>query len=305
MAAPLTPSVDGTTLPNTVQQAIATMPQDKAARSYTVRLRMVEGEGTTSEKVLTSPVVAVVEGSTASIGMHESRPFVTGIRKSNDGMAEPIITVLKEGTQIEVRVTSLSKGRVQLDATVEMATIDGQQVVESPFQTAEERQTQLQAPEVNSRSRRVVRAVQLGETVKINCACACASSGKQETVMMLTVEEVGAPTPGITPITKVTATEELQEGELYQQVYPVGDLIEPYAVHKEGAAVEAADFLPVIDMLLTESGCDWPAKAQIRPFEEQHSVVISQTREGHEAIAKYLAAKRASVAEIEANLLRK
>ncbi len=260
--------------------------------------------GDKGERELASPTITVGEGTTASVGSHASRPFVTGLRKNPDGMAIPIITVLDEGTTIEVRVTPLANRRVQLDATFEQTTIDGEEEVESPFQTEEERET-LQAPEVSSQSRRVVRAVELGDTVKIRCGCACGTDGQQGMVVLLTVDQVGSPTPGITPITKVSATEEIEEEKLTMVVYPVGDLMEPYAVHKEGAAVEAADFLPIIDMLLTEAGCDWPAEAEIHPFEANQSVVIAQTRAGHEAIAKYLARKRACVAEIEANLLRK
>lgn len=283
-------------------RAVATVKAPSSEpRRYTVKMRMTEGG---REKDLAAPTICVDEGASASVKSGSSRPFVTGVRKSHEGMAQPIITVLDEGTTIEVRVTPLANRRVQLDATIEQTTIDADKEVESPFQTEEERET-LQAPEVSSQSRRVVRAVELGETVKLQCGCACDSNGEQGTVVLLTVDQVGAPTPGITPITKVTATEEIKEGELYHMVYPVGDLLEPYAVHKEGAAVEAADFLPIIDMLLTEAGCDWPADAKINPYEENQTVVIAQTKAGHEAIAKYLARKRASVAEIEANLLRK
>lgn len=273
-------------------------------RVYIVKCRVTSEDGTKEKTVLSRPAIMVAEGEKASCSIHSSSPFVTGLKSTGEHKTQPVITVLDNGINLEVEVTSLRENEVQLDAKVETTSVGKVEMVPSAVNKEGEQPATFQAPEQCFHARRKVRAVKLGESVIIKCDCECSSCNvPKNTVVRLTVEEKRTDLAAITPLP--VDSKKAKSQAYYSVIYSVGDLLEPYTLQDNRIAVEPADFLPVIDSLLTEAGCDWPSEAGIHPVANSMSVVISQTQEGHEKIADYLQKKRDVFAEVVDKILRK
>lgn len=271
-------------------------------RQYAVLCRVVEkGEQTVDEQALR---LVVVEGAKAKLGTsyRDAQQACPQKEKGEcEGRKEGLTKLPCDDTAIELVVTPLSGSRVQLDARVEKRA-DGVDAADCPFEPAGIAPADRVA-QSNIHVHQSVRAMTLGETVTIAYGCK-SCDGESSSVIQLTVHEIEPLTPGITPLTKASSVGPAESGEYYTKVYSVADMLEPYAIHKEGAAVEDADFLPIIDTLLTEAGCNWPGQARIRTMARTVSLEIKQTAAGHQAVANLLSAKRASVDVLQEQIRR-
>lgn len=271
-------------------------------RQYSVTCRVVEGGEQAVREQAHAVQLVVVEGMKAKLGSSQCPKQGECPCPKKQCPSASKSQLPTENTSIELTVTPLKGSRVQLDARVEKRSGEGADMNDCPFQPAAIAPADRVA-ESNLHVHRSVRAMTLGETVTIAYGCQ-SCDGESSRVIELTVHEVDVPAPGITPIPTATAEKTEESGEYYTAVYSVGDMLAPYAIHKEGAAVENADFLPIIEMLLTDTGCNWTSKAEIRPYAKNVALIITQTAEGHKKVSNFLSAKRASVDVLQEQIRR-
>ncbi len=239
-------------------------------------------------KKISSPKMVVTDGHEGTVQIQSMQPFVTGARTDADGEVEPVITTVKAGLEVCVTVKSLEGERVQLDATITSSDVTDVQVVPSATPGG----PTTQAAQLSSNSCRIIRAVDLGDTVEIACGC----NGDSPLAATLTVERVSADEASITPI---AADETTDPETLYMVVYNVVDLLEPHAQQKALEQLTDADFVPVVDLLISDVLVDWPEEAQIRPYPQEGQLAISQTQEAHEKIGRFLRDQRDDIAAVK------
>jgi len=353
-----TTAVEPETLP--VSTPVNHSPTVQAGeRQFVVRCTFNELQATGETNTLAAPAITVREGQPATCSTLSQRPFVTGVRQPTDGDVEPVVTIVNEGSTVEVVVTPLSDTQVQIDASYQQCSICNVDEVTSPATSDNSTPPTTQAPQVCTQSSRVIRSVTLGDTIEVTCPtacckqacenktccqgnteskagtcckdCPCSKDGEcpkdgqccsegacckagqccksgncceksNTTVVKLTVEAVDQGEASITPI--AATEEEEQDAQVYVQVYQVGDLLEDYAKAKTGEELVDADFVPVIDTVLTDALVKWGGETTIRAYPKNRGLVIAQTRQGHERISQVLSEKRDHVADVRKLILR-
>lgn len=287
--------VPATPQPTTVAQrpqVAPNLPPTKAsARQFVIKCELTRPADDGERKPLAAPNVVVTEGQEGTVAIESQQPFVTGVRSTDDGQSKPIVTTLNEGIVCSFTVTPLGNDRVLLDASGSVSTIDRVDEVKADGHTT-------QSPQLISDGWRVVRAVELGESVVVTNAV----SGKQNSddfVARVRIDRVGADEAAITPLSSAEASPSTDDesGTIYTVVYPVAHLLEPHARTKD--KLEHADFLPIIDTVLSGAAVSWPKEAAIHPYLKNGSLVISQTKTGHEEIGRFLRDQRDNVAAIQ------
>lgn len=278
---------------------------DTEQRQYIVRCTFTQPQDDQQDKPLAAPAITVREGQPATCSTLSQSPFVTGVRKDTDGTVEPVVTILDEGSTVEVVVTSLGDTQVQIDASYEQSTICDVQQITNPALDEESGTRTTQAPQVCTQTCRIIRSVTLGDTVEVECPAACCKAGKRcqekccpssTAVVKFTVEAVEEDEAAITPI----ADEETDEAQrVYVVLYQVGDLLEEYAKAKADEELDDSDFIAVIDSVLTDAIVEWGDETAIRPAPENRGLVIAQTRQAHERISQVLREKRDHVADVK------
>lgn len=127
---------------------------------YVIECRLVSAADDGKRTVLMAPTISVSEGVPANVKDVTQTPFVTGV-VSRGGRDEARITVLEEGTTIELTVLGEGNDRVTVDATIKTAQITGAEM------KAIGRGDHCQCPRTESRTARVIESVALGEEVEV------------------------------------------------------------------------------------------------------------------------------------------
>lgn len=298
-----------------------------AERQFVVRCTFNERQTTGETQTVAAPTITVREGQPATCSTLSQTPFVTGVRQVEDGEAEPVVTIVNEGSTVEVVVTPLSETQVQIDASYQHCSICNVEEVTSPATSDNASPATTQAPQVCTQRSRIVRSVTLGDTIEVKCPTQCCKqAGKAKTcceepakcqddacckseaccqssvgtTVKLTVEAVDQHEAAITPI---TASEE-KPAPVYPVTYQVGDLLEQYAQEKSNEELQEADFVAVIDSVLTDALVKWNDETEIHTDAKRRALVISQTQAGHERISQVLSEKRDHVADVRKLILR-
>lgn len=242
-------------------------------------------------KKVSSPKLMVTDGHEVTVQIQSMQPFVTGARSASDGEVQPVITTVKAGLEVCVTVKSLDGERVQLDATITSSDVTDVQEVAPAVPGG----PTTQAAELSSNSCRIIRAVDLGDTIEIACGCQ-RSEDNSPVAATLTVERMSADEASITPIAAVEST---QPAPLYVVVYNVVDLLESHAQVKALDELTDADLVPVVDLLISDALVAWPEEAEIKPFPQKGQLVISQTQEAHEKIGRFFRDQRDDIAAVK------
>lgn len=301
-----------------------------AERQFVVRCTFNERQTTGETQTVAAPSITVREGQPATCSTLSQTPFVTGVRQLKDGEAEPVVTIVSEGSTVEVVVTPLGETQVQIDASYQHCSVCNVEEVTSPATSDNATPATTQAPQVCTQRSRIVRSVTLGDTIEVKCPTQCCKqAGKAKTcceqpakcqdddccksdaccqssagtIVKLTVEAVDQHEAAITPIT-ASEDEEQASDEVYVVVYQVGDLLEEYAKAKPSEDLVDADFVPVIDTVLSDALVNWDDETTIRAYPRNQGLVIAQTRKGHERISQVLSEKRDHVADVRKLILR-
>jgi len=144
--------------------------------------------GRKSKQAIRTPGMIVTEGRPAKLEKTSQSPFVTGAQKvgqtkTGTNAYQPIITVLNEGYTVEVTIKALDEQHVQLDARFGWEYISSVETVTFGEHTT-------QSPTNNSITQRVVRAVRLGDTLKLEIP---AFGNEKPMTFEYTIREVEGP----------------------------------------------------------------------------------------------------------------
>ncbi len=272
------------------------LAKPNAAGQYVIKceLNCVDAEG--RSKPLAAPNIMVTEGQEGQITIQGERPFVTGVRRTRDGSTTPVVTKLSEGLTGRFTVTSLDAETVHLDLSISQQSIDAVEEIADPATAG----SQLQAPVQCSTGWRVVRAVSIGEAIVVTNK-PTGETSKQFTIKFK-VDRLSADEAAITPI-GASDPQETDAAQLVWNTYNVVDLLEPQIQITALDKLSDVDFVPVVDLVLSEAMVDWPEDAQVRPDPEHGHLLIHQTQEAHEKIGRLLRDKRDNIAAVE-KLLR-
>lgn len=158
-------------------QALEEEKPSKVQYVLECRLLTTNGKLLSDEKVIADPRLIISENRPAKIERLSQSPFVTGVTvvgKSEDeeGALQPVITVLDEGFSLEAEVVAIDDQHVQLDASLTLQKINGVEEVDLG-------RCKTQAPIHNKITRRILRAVRLGEKLKIEIPTA----GKEKSLV--------------------------------------------------------------------------------------------------------------------------
>lgn len=293
-------------VPPPIKVAAAPFRPASADRTGTLTQYIVECElhapsGDGQAKFLHAPSIVVTDGQEGHIAVEGERSFITGIRSSADGGAvQPVISSLREGMQAMVLVTTLGEEYALVDVSFTISTIEKVNVIKAKDQNS----PATESPQLSTTGWRLVRTISLGESIELTDQSTVeGATGK--VVATIKVDRLGAEEAAITPIAVNEQTQQAQQkSTMYAVAYSVEDLLAPYAQAKPEEELQDSDYVLVMNMILSEALAKWPVGATIRPVAEQRTLIISQTRSGHQQIAKYLRDHRDNVALIEQHLRR-
>lgn len=132
--------------------------QDKSR--YVIECRQTTTAEGGTRTVLMAPAISVNEGVPATIKDVTQTPFATGI-VSPGGRDESRVTVLEEGTTIELTVFGDRRGWVTVDANIATSQVTGLEIKEVG------RNDHRQCPQTESRTVRIIKAVKMGEVFAV------------------------------------------------------------------------------------------------------------------------------------------
>ena len=155
----------------TVLEAKAEQDSASGKRQYVLECKLsTAGKQLKDATVIADPRLIVSENQPAKIERLSQSPFVTGVTVVGDSNTDetalqPVITVLDEGYTLKVQVAAIDQTHVQLDASLTLQQISDVEEVALGRCTT-------QAPVHNTVTRRILRAVRLGERQQVKIAAA-------------------------------------------------------------------------------------------------------------------------------------
>ncbi len=271
----------------------ATTP--KVVEQYVIRCELIRFDEQGKPKPLAAPSIMLTEGQEGEISIQGERPFVTGVRRTEGGNTAHVVTKLTEGLTGKFTVTAIDGDSVHLDASITRLTINENEADVDPAADG----TPIHSPVQNSAGWRVVRCVRIGESIIVTGKSTNPMEG--EYIAKLVIDRLSADEASITPIltSEAAPDDNTDSTEFVTIVYQVGDLLARSAQDEGLDRLEDIDFMPVIDLVLSEALVTWPEEAQIRPFPKNGSLVVSQTQEAHQIIRRVLRDKRDNVAALK------
>jgi hypothetical protein len=262
------------------------------AVQYVIKCELTRVDADGNSKPLAAPTIVLSEGHEGQISVQGERPFVTGVRRTTDGTTTPVVTKLSEGLTGRFTVTSLDSETVHVDASISQQSIDEVEEIVDPASEGDA----LQAPVQCSTGWRVVRAVSIGESITVLGKPAGAANS--EFTIKFKVDRLSADEAAITPI-RAAESEATERAPLVWNTYNVVDLLEPDAQVRGIDKLSDADFVPLVDLVISEALVEWPDDAVIRPDAEYGRLVINQTQEAHLKIGQLLRDKRDNIAAVK------
>jgi hypothetical protein len=205
------------------------------------------------------------------------------------------VTTLREGTLGTVTVISLAGDQVHVDASFAVSSIRSVDKVPG----VGEGSTSTQAPVLATESWRVVRTVELGKPFEVRDA----AGEEGNLVARIVIDRPGIEEAAITPISAADG-DATEDSEVYTVVYAVDDLLEQYAQDLSVDQLKPSDFVLLTEMLRKQAGIEWPEGCSMQPFTANRSLVVSQTRAGHQKISELMEEKRTNVADARKLLTR-
>ncbi|WP_442485828.1 hypothetical protein [Aeoliella sp. SH292] len=275
--------------------SVVPIPAVRHATQFVVKCELYAADGASGSKPVSAPSLVILEGQQGSISSESQTPFVTGIRPGSEDTPEPLVTTLREGTSGTVTVVSLAGDHVHVDASFAVSSIRSVDKVPG----VGEGSTSTQAPVLATESWRVVRTVELGKPFEVRDAAG--DNGKL--VARMVIDRPGIDEAAITPISAAEG-DATEDSEVYTVVYAVDDLLEQYAQGLPANQVKPSDFVLLTEMLRKQAGIEWPEGCSMRPFTANRSLVVSQTRAGHQRISELMEEKRTNVADARKLLTR-
>ncbi|MCO6048118.1 type II and III secretion system protein [Aeoliella sp. ICT_H6.2] len=269
------------------------------AKQFVIKCELYAQDAKSETKLVSAPHIVVTDGQEGHIATEAERPFVTAVRPGESGEVKPVVTRIREGTTGKVTVQTLDDEHAHVDVSFSVSNVARTDVLEG----SPEGGPATQAPMLKTSAWRVVRTLELGETIEIRDTKSGEEAGRL--VAKLTVDSIGADEAAITPIgaTEPGAAEVIAQ-EVFTEVYVVDDLLEDYAKELPTEKLQHTDFVLVMDLILQEAVVEWTDETAMRCYPEKRALVISQTREGHREIKSALQDKRNHVAAAKALLRR-
>ncbi|WP_425398779.1 hypothetical protein [Aeoliella sp.] len=273
-------------------------PPSPVAKQYVIKCEIFAQDAKEESKLLAAPHIVVTDGQEGHIATQAELPFVTGMRSSDSGEVKPLVTRMREGTTGTVTVQSLEDEKVHVDASFSVSHVARTDTLQGSTKGT----PATQAPLLKTDAWRVVRTLELGESIEIRDTIQGETPG--QLIAKLSVDRIGADEAAITPIgaAEPPATESAKP--VHTVVYAVGDLLEENARNLPSEKLQHTDFVLVMDMILSEAAVEWNNDTSLRCHPKKRMLVISQTQEGHEEIANLLRDKRTHVADAKNLLLR-
>lgn len=282
----------------TTPAALPETQPSPVAKQFVIKCEIYAQDAKTKSKLVAAPHIVVTDGQEGHIATECERPFITAVRPSDTGEIKPVITCIREGTTGTVKVQSLDDQKAHVDISFSVSNVAHTDVLQGPEKGA----PATQAPMLKTDAWRVVRTLELGQTIEIRDNQEGEPAGPL--IAKLTVDSIGADEAAITPIGATEPAVDENAQPVYAEVYSVGDLLEDYARELPSQELQATDFVLVMDMIVNEAVVEWTDETEMRCFPEKRSIVIHQTQQGHEEIASLLRDKRTNVAAAREMLRR-
>jgi hypothetical protein len=267
--------------------SVVPIPAARHATQFVVKCELFGTTADGESRPVAAPSLLVLEGQEGTIAVEGERPFVTGVRKTAD-TEEPLVTKLREGHRCKVTVVTMDEHRVHVDASVSISQI-------SRIETLAE----TQSPTVSTRSWRTAQCTEFGQPVEVHDW----SEGSPRLVARIVINRPGIEDAAITPISAADG-DATDDSEVYTVVYAVDDLLEQYAQDLSVDQLKPSDFVLLTEMLRKQAGIEWPKGSSMQPFTANRSLVVSQTRAGHQKISELIEEKRTNVADARKLLTR-
>ncbi len=124
---------------------------------YSVLCRCVDADG----NVVVGPRLALFEGEAGNVAVGSQSPFVIGFAADEDGVTQPQIAVINEGTGIEVTAVGRQANGATMNVVVEQSEITNVEIKKTGPDTF------VQAPRLDTRKKRVIDFVKFGEVLTI------------------------------------------------------------------------------------------------------------------------------------------
>lgn len=181
--------------------------RQKDKGGYVIECRMTTTDGDGGRTVLMAPTISLNEGVPANIKDVTQTPFATGI-VSHGGRDESRVTVLEEGTTIELTVFGDRRGWVTVDANIATSQVTGLEIKEVG------RNDHRQCPQTESRTVRIIQVVKMGEVFAVE---AKAPEGAPKRTVELLVRTPSMPRQWQAPKKEPNVVRDLPAQEGYAQ----------------------------------------------------------------------------------------
>ena len=126
-------------------------------QQYSVLCRCVDADG----NVVVGPRLTLFEGEKENVAVGSQSPFVIGFAADEDGVTQPQIAVIDEGTRIEVTAFGRQANGATMNVVVEQSEITNVEIKKTGPDTF------VQVPRLDTRKKRVIDFVKFGEVLTI------------------------------------------------------------------------------------------------------------------------------------------